>query len=334
MNNHDHEGCEENKAKVDQKVSKEVSLLPPLLPLKFGNALLLQYTVNQSTDDKLGLLEVGLATGLTSLALVLLTAVGSYGLKSAPLVLQLRESKRKVLTRILQVANAVVIVIQTGLLILLFLYTAAHYNTVDFHDKTSNHFIKKRIYYFSFIISTAMFISALLTISLGAFLFLRKSPTVASCPTQQTPSLPPARSFLPLGLANALLGLYVGLPEDQEVGKSVFLLELCLYVGTITILVTVLQSVARIVLLVALRDGVLDSGEARTERGVQLARYAMALLQLVMFVVMFGHCIQIHLSSGQDFECPEHLLLLCTLLSSTVLGAGLLAVILGLYIAL
>ena len=63
--------------------------------------------MNQSTDDKLGLLELGLATGLTSLALVLLTAVCSYGLKSAPLVLELQENKRKVLARILQVVNAI-----------------------------------------------------------------------------------------------------------------------------------------------------------------------------------------------------------------------------------
>ena len=50
------------------------------------------------------------------------------------------------------------------------------------------------------------------------------------------------------------------------------LLDLCLYIGTATILVTVLQSVARIIMLMALRDGVLDLGEAGTVRGVQRAR--------------------------------------------------------------
>ena len=61
--------------KLVADISEEVALLPPLLPLKFGNGLLLQYTVNQpGIDDRLGFLELGLATGLSSLALVLVSA--------------------------------------------------------------------------------------------------------------------------------------------------------------------------------------------------------------------------------------------------------------------
>ena len=80
---------EESMGKLVAEISEEVALLPPLLPLKFGNGLLLQYTVNQpGIDDWLGLLELGLATGLSSLALVLVSALSSYLFKSAPQVME------------------------------------------------------------------------------------------------------------------------------------------------------------------------------------------------------------------------------------------------------
>ena len=46
------------------------------MPLEFGNGLLLQYTVSDpKVDDKLSVLEVGLAAGMTSMFLMLISAM-------------------------------------------------------------------------------------------------------------------------------------------------------------------------------------------------------------------------------------------------------------------
>ena len=51
---------------VKAKIQSEITLLPPLLPLKFGNGFLLQYIVNYpGVDDKFFMLELGLITGMT-----------------------------------------------------------------------------------------------------------------------------------------------------------------------------------------------------------------------------------------------------------------------------
>ena len=326
----DEEGEEggEIQVKLEKEIFREVALLPPLLPLKFGNGLLLQYTVNTpGEDDKLGLLELGLATGLTSFGLVLISAVCSYVLKSAPLVLHMAGSKRKVVVRLLQIFNACVAVVQVGLLVLLFLHTASHFYTANFDDTESPHHVKKRIFMFSLIVSCVMFFSALLTMALGSYLYCRQDTSLPAPRAAHGPP-PPARSLLPLGLANALLGLYIAIPGDdrQVVGSAVFLLDLCLYMGTVTIVVTVLEATGRIALLAAMRDGVLDTTEERMVRGLHLARYAMAALQLTMFLVMFGHCMDIY-SHGVEGEylCPRNLLLICSLLSSVILVAAVLA---------
>ena len=99
-------------------------MMPPLLPLKFGNGLLLQYTVNTpGRDDKLGLMEVGLGVGVTSLALVLLSAVASYMLKSVPLLVEMEDRKRKTVARLLRMFDIAVGMLQVVLLLVLFIFT-------------------------------------------------------------------------------------------------------------------------------------------------------------------------------------------------------------------
>ena len=328
---------EESMGKLVANISEEVALLPPLLPLKFGNGLLLQYTVNQpGIDDRLGLLELGLATGLSSLALVLVSASSSYLFKSAPQVMEVSKEKRRDVAKVLKIFNRVVGGIQICLLILLFLFTVSHYTSADFEDSESEHYVKKRIFMFSLIVSSVMFGCLVVTFIIAGFIYFRQDPSTAApspVPTSQLP--PPARSLLPLGLANALLGLYIGIPGDdaQVVGSSVFLLDLCLYIGTITILLTVLESVGRVALMASMRDGVLDAEEEKIVRGLHVARYAIALAQLLMFAIMWCHVVEVYAKTGlQDYLCPRNLLLICFLLSSSVLLAGLVAGSLCLYL--
>ena len=57
-------------------------LLPHMLPLKFGNALLLQFIVNKSEDDSIGLLTMGFIVGMISLIIVLHSSLMGYIFKS------------------------------------------------------------------------------------------------------------------------------------------------------------------------------------------------------------------------------------------------------------
>jgi len=183
---------------------------------------------------------------------------------------------------------------------------------------------------FSLIVSSVMFGSLLVTFLITGFIYFRQSPGKSPPPYHMDPNNsshlpPPARSLLPLGLANALLGLYIGIPGDdvEVVGPSVFLLDLCLYIGTITILLTVLESVCRLVLMASLRDGVVDVEEEKVVRGLHIARYAMAFAQLFMFAIMWCHVLEVYAKTGHlDYICPRNLLLICLLLSSSVLMAG------------
>ena len=332
---------EERRGRLEQELGEEVSLAPPLLPLKFGNGLLLQYTVNRpGLDDRLGLLELGLATGLTSLALALVSATSSYVLRSAPLLLAVQERRRRALARLLKATNRVVGVVQVLLLLLLFLYTVSHYSAADFEDHQSEHFVKKRIFMFSMIVSCTMFVSILVAAAVVGFIYCkqrgRREDQEGRQGAREAAMVPPARSLLPLGLANALLGLYIGVPGEDAavVGPAVYLLDLCLYLATATILITVLEAVARVALLAAMMDGLLDAEEERMVRVLHLARYAMALGQFAMFAVMFGHCVEVFAMTGaEEFLCPRNLLLICSLLSSAVLAAGLAAAALCLHLA-
>ena len=300
------EGNEKKPKTSKPEIQTEMNLLPPLLPLKFGNGLLLQYIVNQpGVDDKLYLLEVGLVTGMTSLALVLLTTMFKYLLKTATKVCRFKKKRVERLSGLAKVLNNLVGVLQVMLLVVLFIYSISIYSKVEFNDQESPFYVKKRIFMFSLVVSFIMFISALVGATLMIILATHKplplSPTTTNSPT------------LPLGLANAMLGLYIGIPGDDQsiIGPKVILLDLCLYIGTVTVFMTVLESVIKVALTVALRDGHLDMEEATLLKYTQMARYAMVFLQVFMFTIMFCHSMEIFLSVDHpDYTCLRNLLII------------------------
>jgi len=332
---------EENKKKAmasKSEIQTEMNLLPPLLPLKFGNGLLLQYIVNHpGVDDKLYLLEVGLVTGMTSLALVLLTTMFKYLLKTATMVCQFKKERVEHLSGLAKVLNNLVGVLQVLLLVVLFVYSISIYSKVEFKDQASPFYVKKRIFMFSLVVSFIMFISAIVGTTLMIILAIHKPlPLPSTTTSTHSPTLPhPAYSILPLGLANAMLGLYIGIPGDDQsiIGSKVILLDLCLYIGTVTVFMTVLESVIKVALTVALRDGHLDMEEATLLKYTQMARYLMVFLQVFMFTIMFCHSMEIFLSEEHpDYTCPRNLLMISLILSSIILTAGVVAMLLVVYL--
>jgi len=319
---------------VKAKIQSEITLLPPLLPLKFGNGFLLQYIINiPGVDDKLFLLEVGMITGMTSLALVLLATMVKYLIKTAPSVLDLKHERVNILGKWVQRLNILVAVVQVLLLVILFIYSVSIFNKVNYENMESPYYVKKRIYMFSLVVSLIMFISALVGATLMLLLAFHKPKPVASSSTSTLPH--PAYSLLPLGLANAMLGLYIGIRGDDAsiVGQKVFLLDLCLYIGTVTIFLTVMESILKVALTIALRDGILDMEEAKLLKYTHIARYAMVFLQFLMFMVMFCHSMEILMFlDSPGYTCPRNLLLTSVILSSIILAAGIVALILAAFL--
>jgi len=324
------------REKLKERIAEEAQLLPPLLPLKFGNGLLLQYTIyTPGEDDKLHLLEMGLLTGLSSLALLMISSLATYTFKSAPLILNMETGKKRVVANLLMSFNKVVAVIQVTLLVLLFAYTTAHWDIVDFDLKDSESYVKKRIFMFTFIVSCVMFLTAVLAVLLLAYLqWFKSSPWSVESRLSKRARMTPARSLLPLGFANAMLGLYIAIPGDDHtvVGSKVYLLELCLFIGAATILLYTTETVGRILLMDALRDGVVCHVEDKLIRNLHRVRYVMVAVQFLCFCFVFGHCIQIYSGIGEpELHCPRNLLLVCTILSSVFIVSGLVALIIGVF---
>ena len=96
---------------------------------------------------------------------------------------------------------------------------------------------------------------------------------------------------------------------------------------------TVMESVIKVALTVALRDGHLDVKEATLLKYMQLLRYLTAMLQVIMFFVMFCHSVEVFLGEGDsDYTCPRNLIMLSLILSSIILMAGVIALVMAFHL--
>merc|ERR1719221_582080 len=60
----------------------------------------------------------------------------------------------------------------------------SHYTEADFIDSDSEHYVKKRIFMFSLIVSSVMFGSLILTFLITGFIYFRQSPVKSPPPYQ------------------------------------------------------------------------------------------------------------------------------------------------------
>ena len=80
-------------------------------------------------------------------------------------------------------------------------------------------------------------------------------------------------------------------------------------------------------------SGVLDLEEAKLLKYTHMARYAMVFLQIVMFTVMFCHTMEIWMFlDNPDYTCPRNLLMTSAILSSIILVAGMVAIMLAAFL--
>jgi len=315
---------------VTKRIEDELIQLPPLLPFKFGNGLLLQYISNTpGVDDKLGIMEVGLFIGLTSLGLYFITVLFNY----AKNYVKNRTERGKKSSNLLNwvkmpigYLNFFVLASQVILLVVMFIYCIFHYSSVNTNDRTSENFVKESIYTFSLVIASIAFFSVVV----GAVVILylkfkqpRFEPQV-NLLRQITGETTPLMQLMPMGLANALINLYILKPSQDSIDTRVFLEDLALVQGTITILLETLSSVAKVAILVALRDGHLDADERKTLLAFKVFQYGMLAVQFVLFIVMFIHCLVVY---SMEWKVPRNILLVSTIVSGLIAVAGTLTII-------
>ena len=264
---------------------KELKLLPQLLPMKLGNALLLQYILHQADRDNLGLLPQGFAVGITSLVISLHSAAMDYIFKSFGHVFKFNKEKVRKIRTIAHWINNFLCLIQVVLVNILFIYCLTYYNSVSYDDESSKYFVIKRIFMLSFLVSMMTFGCTIIAIGAAVFLYCLHNTLVKAklvvkkerVDIRESNLPPPASYVIDIGLANVLLGLYIGIDESL-VGDKVLLHDLSLWIGVITMLMTMLDTIVTVSLHIAMRDGRLDDKEVKFIKTVHYIRYVFLLV--------------------------------------------------------
>ena len=150
---------------------KELKLLPQLLPMKLGNALLLQYILHQSDRDNLGLLPLGFAVGITSLVISIHSAAMDYIFKSFGHVFRFHKEKVRKVRAIANWVNNFLCLVQVVLVNILFIFCVTYYNSVSYDDEKSKYFVIKRVFMLSFLVSMMTFGCTIIAIGAAVFLY-------------------------------------------------------------------------------------------------------------------------------------------------------------------
>ena len=84
--------------------------------------------------------------------------------------------------------------------------------------------------------------------------------------------LPPSSNYvIDIGLANILLNTFI-LIDESQVGDKVLLQNLALWVGVITMLMTMLDTIITLTLFIAMRDNQMQLGEVTFLKIMHLLR--------------------------------------------------------------
>ena len=256
----------------------DIKLLPHLLPVKFGNAFLLQYILNErGVGDDLHLLPLGFVVGVISLIVVLHSSAMGYLFRSFPVLCNYDPTKVDRVRLLAQWINNSLCVAQVVLVTFIWSYCVWNYNTVVYTEEekdVNKNFVKRRIFEFSLVISSILFVCSIIAVTAVSFLYCvhkkqKKRQGYKSDFHQQLP--PPANNLINLGLANTLLGQYIGI-DDKEVGQFVLLQDFSMYVGSITIFMTILDTIISLSLYVAMMDGQLDISEVNVIKIIHIIR--------------------------------------------------------------
>ena len=155
----------------------ELCLLPQLLPNKLGNALLLQFIVNSNTgeqSDKLGILVLGFAIGISSLAITLHSATMGFIFKSFTVLFNFKPQRVRNVRKLAHWINNFLCLSQVIMVNVLFLM-CMYYNDKVVYEKNAegaeNYFVKKQIFMLCEVVSTMVFGCTLIAAVAVIFLY-------------------------------------------------------------------------------------------------------------------------------------------------------------------
>ena len=137
-------------------------------------------------------------------------------------------------------------------------------------EENYKHFVQKRIWMLSFIVSSLTFGCTIIAAGAAILIFTifkfkeKKMENVSPRVIGKVDKMkvpPSAATIIDMGLSNVLVGLYIGI-EDDTVGEKVDLQVLCLWVGTITFMMVMLDTITNVTLHIVTKDGRLDVDES------------------------------------------------------------------------
>ena len=321
------------------KVREELKLLPHLLPTKLGNVLLLQFIINEENHDKIGLRYIGFAIGLVTLAICLNASTMGFIFKSFTELFSYKPDQVRRVRKLAHYTNNTLCCVQIICTNLMFVYCLSYFRDVDYEDENSKFYVVRRIFILSFYVSAMAFVATALAIAASVYLYCIHKPIMKNLFNVKDEKfeafrhLPPTSSYvIEIDLANVLLGIYIGI-DEKLVGDSVHLRELALWVGVITMLMVMLDTIITLTLFITMRDGRLDLVEMKFFKVIHLLRYCMAVIQVLMFCVMLVEGLIIVLQRSEiDYRSPDNLLEISLVLSFFVVGGAIFASIVIIYL--
>ena len=263
------------------EVDEDLKLLPHLVHTKLGNALLLQFILSDKDQDDIGLRYWGFVIGLVTLAICLHASTMGFIFKSFTKVCRFNLEKSKQVRKMAHIVNNTLCCMQVIVTNIMFFYCLVYKNDVVFDQKFKApgvYFVERRVFTLSFYVSIMVFAATVVAVLAVVYLYcihgrlMKKLFNVKDRKVHAEDHLPPASSYvIEMGLANVLLGLFIGIDESR-VGTSVLLQDLALYVGVTTMLMVMLDTIIILTLFISLSDGKLDLWEARFFKVVHLLR--------------------------------------------------------------
>ena len=317
------------------------NFLPHLLPTKLGDVLLLQFILDNKESDKIGLRYIGFAIGIVTLAISLNASTSGFIFKSFSELFTFRADHVQMVRRMAHYINNTLCSIQVILTNFMFFYCLNYYADIDHENKSSKYYVIKQIFLLSFYISGMVFVASVIAVLSVVYLFYIHKPimkillNIEDAKLEVKRHLPLTSAYVvEIDLAAVLLVVYIG-TDENGVGGSVYLYELALWIGVITVSMVMLDTVVTLALVMTINDGHLDQVELRFFKAIHLIRYLMAIIQVLLFCAMMVQGFIILSKRGStegQYQTPDSLLEVSLALSIFVMVGAIYASLVVIYL--
>ena len=185
--------------------------------------------------------------------------------------------------RLAHLINNFFCVIEVLIIVFIFVYCLIFYDKVTFNNEEEQKlYVSKRIFVFTFVVSSIIFVCSVIAV-FAVFIIKCFKHSINRYLGDKYPGgvekemfknkIPASADYLiSLGLANTLIGLYIGI-DNQDIGDYVFIKDLALGVGLMTVLMTVFDRIITYLLYFSLLDNKVDHLEILILKSAHCARF-------------------------------------------------------------